>query len=108
MGNPNFRADCSLHFGWDDFDVFLIGFAESKGSRTKWVNPIFRPNLCHLYVHSASFCPPEGSVCSVGRDGIHIESLALTAAKNQRQTPRQAPIVVINLNPLPIHGQHPP
>jgi hypothetical protein len=55
------------------------GFAISKSSSTKSVkslNPIFSPNLCHLYVHSASFCPLEGSVCGMGRDGIHIGCLA--------------------------------
>jgi hypothetical protein len=55
------------------------GFAISKSSSTKSaksLNPIFPPNLCHLYVHSASFCPLEGSVCRMGRDGIHIGCLA--------------------------------
>jgi hypothetical protein len=54
------------------------GFAISKSSGTKSaksLNPIFPPNLCRLYVHSAIFCPLEGSVCGMGRDGIHIGCL---------------------------------
>jgi hypothetical protein len=30
MGNSNFRADCSLHFGCDDFDEILIGLLPQK------------------------------------------------------------------------------
>jgi hypothetical protein len=65
----------------------------------------FRPTRGLSLRHGAR-CNPHGIPRSLASDAgtLDFGLLALTAAENQCQTPRQAPVVVLNFNPLPIYG----